>query len=168
MNVNQTYCGDHFVIHAKIESLHFIPGSNIILHVNYVSIKKRGVSGMCCCRWSPQGRLFFSMWDICWKKNRRNLSGMVEKDQFGWNGECVLGAARHKIGKMGQGHIVEDLSVHLGVGFKPVGSDMKADLDSSSLSSSPVFLPPPLPCLGCGYWVKCGSRGGFLEEWELG
>ena len=35
-----TYCGDHFIIHLNIESLCCIPKMNIILHINYISIKK--------------------------------------------------------------------------------------------------------------------------------
>lgn len=42
----------------------------------------------------------------------------------------VLGVARYKVGKMRQSHILEALSVHSGVGLKPVGSDQMADLKS--------------------------------------
>ena len=40
MDVNQTYCGDHFTIYINIKSLYCIPETNIILYVNYISIKK--------------------------------------------------------------------------------------------------------------------------------
>ena len=40
MNVNYTYCGDHSTINTNIESLCCTPETNIMLHVNYTSIKK--------------------------------------------------------------------------------------------------------------------------------
>ena len=40
-NVNQTYCGDHFAIYRNIESLCCTPETNIILYINYTSIKKK-------------------------------------------------------------------------------------------------------------------------------
>lgn len=36
MNVNQTYSCDHFRIYTNIDSLCYLPGTNII--VNYISI----------------------------------------------------------------------------------------------------------------------------------
>ena len=42
----------------------------------------------------------------------------------------VLGVARYKVGKRRQSHILEALSIHSGVGLKPVGSDQMADLKS--------------------------------------
>ena len=36
----QTYCGDHFVVYANIESLCCTPKTNIRSSVNYTSIKK--------------------------------------------------------------------------------------------------------------------------------
>ena len=39
MNVNYTYCGDHFAIYTSIKSLHCIPETK--LYVNYTSIKKK-------------------------------------------------------------------------------------------------------------------------------
>ena len=38
---NQTYCGDHFVNYANIESLCCAPETNIMLYDNYTSIKKQ-------------------------------------------------------------------------------------------------------------------------------
>lgn len=38
--VNQTYHGDHLTMYTNIESLCCIPETNVILYVNYVSIKK--------------------------------------------------------------------------------------------------------------------------------
>ena len=40
MDVNQTYCGDHFTIYTNIKSLCCIPETNIMLYVNYTSILK--------------------------------------------------------------------------------------------------------------------------------
>ena len=40
IHVNQTYCGDHFIIHENMESLCCIRKVNIMLYVNYTSIKK--------------------------------------------------------------------------------------------------------------------------------
>ena len=40
-DANQTYCGDHFTIHTKIQSLCCTPETNIMFYVNYTSIKKR-------------------------------------------------------------------------------------------------------------------------------
>ena len=39
MEVNQTYCGDNFAISTNIESFCCTPESNIMLYVDYVSIK---------------------------------------------------------------------------------------------------------------------------------
>ena len=39
---NQTYRGDHFILCKNIESLCCIPETNIILPVNYTSIKQNG------------------------------------------------------------------------------------------------------------------------------
>ena len=40
MDVNQTYCGDRFTVYTNIESLCCAPETNIMLYVNYTSIKK--------------------------------------------------------------------------------------------------------------------------------
>lgn len=40
LDVNETYCGDHFTKHTTIKSLHYIPETNIELYVNYTPIKK--------------------------------------------------------------------------------------------------------------------------------
>ena len=61
----------------------------------------------------------------------------------------MLGVARCKIGTMGWGHIVEALSVHSGVGLKPVGSDVTADMESCSLSPSSCSLSS-----SCPGWVE--------------
>ena len=39
MDVNQTYCGNHFAMSTNIKSLCCIPKTNITLYVNYTSIK---------------------------------------------------------------------------------------------------------------------------------
>ena len=39
-DVKATYCGDLFAICTNIKSLHSVPGTNTMLHVNYTSIKK--------------------------------------------------------------------------------------------------------------------------------
>ena len=39
-DVNKTYCGSHFTIYTNIKSLCYIPETNIMLYVNYTSIKK--------------------------------------------------------------------------------------------------------------------------------
>ena len=41
IDVNQTYCGDHFTIDTYIKSLYCIPETNIMLHVDYFSILKK-------------------------------------------------------------------------------------------------------------------------------
>lgn len=41
MNINYTYCDDHFIIYKNIKSLHCIPKSNITLQVNYISILEK-------------------------------------------------------------------------------------------------------------------------------
>ena len=41
MNVNQTYCGDHFTIYTNIESLCHTTETNIMLYVYYTPIKIR-------------------------------------------------------------------------------------------------------------------------------
>ena len=41
MNVNQTYCSDCFAVDINIESLHYMPETNIMLYVDYISIFKR-------------------------------------------------------------------------------------------------------------------------------
>ena len=33
MNVNQTYCGDHFAIYTNIKSLYCTPETNVMLYV---------------------------------------------------------------------------------------------------------------------------------------
>lgn len=43
MNINITYCGDHFTMYTNIKPLHYMPDTNtIMLCVNYMdtSIKK--------------------------------------------------------------------------------------------------------------------------------
>ena len=39
-DVNGTYCGDHFNIYSNIESLRCTPETDIMLYVNFTSIKK--------------------------------------------------------------------------------------------------------------------------------
>ena len=41
MDINQTYCGDHFTIYTNIKSLYYTPETNIILYANYTSIKNK-------------------------------------------------------------------------------------------------------------------------------
>lgn len=38
MGVNMTYCGDYFTIFTNTESLCCAPDTNIMLHVNYISV----------------------------------------------------------------------------------------------------------------------------------
>ena len=38
---NETYCGGHFAIYTSIESLCCTPEANIMLYLNYTSIKKK-------------------------------------------------------------------------------------------------------------------------------
>lgn len=38
---DSTYCGDQFTAYTNVESLCWIHETNIILHVNYTSIKKK-------------------------------------------------------------------------------------------------------------------------------
>ena len=40
MDVNETYCGDHFAIYTNIKSLCCTPETNIMLYVNYTSIDR--------------------------------------------------------------------------------------------------------------------------------
>ena len=40
MDVNQTYCSDHFPVYTYIESLCYTPKTNTMLYVSYPSIKK--------------------------------------------------------------------------------------------------------------------------------
>lgn len=40
MDVNQTYCGVHFIIYINTDSLCCTSESNISLYVNYILIKK--------------------------------------------------------------------------------------------------------------------------------
>ena len=40
MDINQTYCGNHFTIDTNNKSLSCIPETNIMLYGNYTSIKK--------------------------------------------------------------------------------------------------------------------------------
>ena len=39
-DVNWTYCGDHFNIYTNIESLCRTAETNLMLYVNFISIKK--------------------------------------------------------------------------------------------------------------------------------
>ena len=39
MDINRTYCGDHFVVYTNIKSLCCTPATNIMLYVNYISIQ---------------------------------------------------------------------------------------------------------------------------------
>ena len=36
MDVNKTYCADHFTIYKNTESSHCTPETNIMLYVNYI------------------------------------------------------------------------------------------------------------------------------------
>ena len=40
-DVNWTYCGDHFNIYTNIESLCCTAETNLMLYVNFTSIKKK-------------------------------------------------------------------------------------------------------------------------------
>ena len=40
MDVNLTYCRDHFIIYINIKSLCCTPKANTMLYVHYISIKK--------------------------------------------------------------------------------------------------------------------------------
>ena len=43
----QIYCGDHFITYANIRSLFSTPETNIILHINYISVfKKKKIQGI--------------------------------------------------------------------------------------------------------------------------
>ena len=41
MDVNETYCEDHFTAYTSIESLCCIPETNRMLYVNYTSVKTK-------------------------------------------------------------------------------------------------------------------------------
>lgn len=41
MHNNETYRGGHFAVYADIESLHCTPEANMMLYVNYDSIKEK-------------------------------------------------------------------------------------------------------------------------------
>ena len=41
MDVNQTYCGDHFTIYIDIEALYGTPETSVMLCVNYILIKTK-------------------------------------------------------------------------------------------------------------------------------
>ena len=41
MDVNHTYCGDHFAIYTNIKSLGYMPETSIMLYINYTSIFKK-------------------------------------------------------------------------------------------------------------------------------
>lgn len=41
MDVNYTYCGDHFVTYTNIKSLRCIPETNTMLYVSNISKKKK-------------------------------------------------------------------------------------------------------------------------------
>ena len=41
MDVNSPLCGNHFIIQAYINSLCCTPRTNILLYVNYISVKKK-------------------------------------------------------------------------------------------------------------------------------
>ena len=41
MDINQTYCGDHFTIYTNIKSLICTPETNVMIRVKYTLIKKR-------------------------------------------------------------------------------------------------------------------------------
>ena len=38
-NINQTYCGNHLAIYTNIKSLCYMPETNTMFYVNYISIK---------------------------------------------------------------------------------------------------------------------------------
>ena len=44
MDVNENYCGDHFVTYRSIKSLCCTPETSVMLNVSYTSIKKKGKS----------------------------------------------------------------------------------------------------------------------------
>ena len=41
IDVNWTYCGNHFTIYTNIELLCYTPETNIMLYGSYTSIKKK-------------------------------------------------------------------------------------------------------------------------------
>ena len=45
-DVNQIHCGDHFVNYANIESSYCAPETNIMLYVNYTSIKQNNLANI--------------------------------------------------------------------------------------------------------------------------
>ena len=45
MDASYTYCAHHFAIYTYVESLCCIPETNIILYVNYFSIKRKILKG---------------------------------------------------------------------------------------------------------------------------
>lgn len=42
-DVNETSCGNHFPMYTNIESMCYIPETNIMLKVNYTVIKNKNV-----------------------------------------------------------------------------------------------------------------------------
>ena len=42
MDVNQTCC-DHIAIYSNVESLHCMPEINIMLYINYTSVKRNNI-----------------------------------------------------------------------------------------------------------------------------
>lgn len=40
MDINQTFCGDYFAMYTNIKSVCCTPKTNIMLYINYISIKK--------------------------------------------------------------------------------------------------------------------------------
>lgn len=40
MDVNRTYCGHYFTVFTNIKSPSYMPETNVMLYVSYISIKK--------------------------------------------------------------------------------------------------------------------------------
>ena len=40
MDINYICCGDHFTKYTNIESLCYMPETNVMLYANYIAVKK--------------------------------------------------------------------------------------------------------------------------------
>ena len=47
IDVNSTYSDHHFIIYTNVKSLCYSPEANIMLYVNYISIKKKDLKKTC-------------------------------------------------------------------------------------------------------------------------
>ena len=57
MNISQTYHSDHFVIYTNIKSLYSTPETNIMLYVNYTSMKNLEMKKRECNLVQPSGKI---------------------------------------------------------------------------------------------------------------